>query len=290
MNTQPRILYCHCVQARLLSDADRQAVLARLCASGVDFEAVPDLCALAMRRDVLLQKLARASELIVIACHARAVRGLFAAAGAPLREDAVKLLDLRKRPAAEILPELPAAAGGSRDAAQMAAELEAHAEAKPAWFPVVDSARCTQCLQCQSFCLFGVYGKNADGQLEVRHPGNCKPDCPACARVCPELAIIFPRYKQEPINGGEVTAADAAREPVKVDVSALLGGDVYKTLRSRGAGSTPRFAPDRDAAQAQAERRKCLEQLQRDLDIPPELLHSLPLPGLAPGGERETKP
>ena len=287
MNTQPRILYCHCAQARLLSDDSRRVVLERLCASGVDFEAVPDLCALAMRRDVLLQKLARASELIIIACHARAVRSLFAAAGAPLREDGVKLLDLRALPAEEILTALPPAAGGSRDAMQIASELNSRAEAKPAWFPVVDFARCTHCMQCRSFCLFGVYGKDADGRLEVQHPENCKPDCPACARVCPELAIIFPRYKQEPINGGEVTAADAAREPVKVDVSALLGGDVYKALRSRCTCSGQRFAPDRDAELARAERQKCLEQLQRDLDIPPEVLHSLPRPGAAPGDERE---
>jgi NAD-dependent dihydropyrimidine dehydrogenase PreA subunit len=287
MPDAPKILYCHCAQARLLSDEGRRAVLDRLCASGVDFEAVPDLCALAMRRDVLLQKLARASGLIVIACHARAVRGLFAAAGAPLRQDGVQLLDLRARPAEEILAALPPAAGGTRDAAQLAAELDARADAKAAWFPVVDADRCTQCMQCRSFCLFGVYGKDAAGRLVVQHPENCKPDCPACARVCPELAIIFPRYKQEPINGGEVTAADAAREPVKVDVSALLGGDVYQALRSRGAGRAPRFAPDRDAAQAQAERQKCLEQLQRDLDIPPEVLHSLPRPGGVPGGERE---
>lgn len=287
MPDTPKILYCHCAQARLLADDGRRAVLDRLCASGADFEAVPDLCALALRRDVLLQKLARASELIVIACHARAVQGLFAAAGAPLRPEGVKLLDLRARPAAEILAALPAPAGGPRDAAQLAAELDARAGAKAAWFPVVDFARCTHCMQCRNFCLFGVYGKDADGRLAVQHPENCKPDCPACARVCPELAIIFPRYKQEPINGGEVTAADAAREPVKVDVSALLGGDVYGALRARSGCKCQRFAPDRDAAQAQAERQKCLEQLQRDLDIPPEVLHSLPRPGGTPGGERE---
>lgn len=287
MSEKTKILYCHCVQALLLADDGRRAVLDRLCASGADFEAVPDLCALAMRSDVLLQKLARASELIVIACHARAVRNLFAAAGAPLRAEGVQLLDLRARPAAEILAALPAPTGGTRDAAQLAADLDARADAKAAWFPVVDGDRCTQCMQCRSFCLFGVYGKDADGKLVVQHPENCKPDCPACARVCPELAIIFPRYKQEPINGGEITAVDAAREPVKVDVSALLGGDVYAALRKRGGCTCQRFAPDRDAAQAQEERRKCLEQLQRDLDIPPELLHSLPRPGGMPGGERE---
>ncbi len=287
MSLQPHILYCHCAQARLLSGDGRRAVLERLCASGADFEAVPDLCTLAMRREVLLQKLARASELIVIACHARAVRGLFAAAGATLPEQNVKLLDLRAQPAEEILAALPPAGGGARDAAQLAAELDTQAGAKPVWFPVVDFARCTHCMQCRSFCLFGVYGKDADGRLEVQHPENCKPDCPACARVCPELAIIFPRYKESPINGGEITAADAAREPVKVNVSALLGGDVYAALRQRSGCTCQRFAPDRDAEQARAERQQCLEQLQRDLDIPPSVLHSLPRPGAAPGGERE---
>ena len=26
------------------------------------------------------------------------------------------------------------------------------------WFPVIDYDRCTNCMQCLSFCLFGVYG------------------------------------------------------------------------------------------------------------------------------------
>src|SRR2546422_3501427 len=32
-----------------------------------------------------------------------------------------------------------------------------HGEWKP-WFPVIDYDRCTNCMQCLSFCLFGVYG------------------------------------------------------------------------------------------------------------------------------------
>ncbi|HEX8311367.1 MAG TPA: ferredoxin family protein, partial [Chthoniobacteraceae bacterium] len=33
----------------------------------------------------------------------------------------------------------------------------AHGQWKP-WFPVIDYDRCTNCMQCLSFCLFGVYG------------------------------------------------------------------------------------------------------------------------------------
>ena len=32
-----------------------------------------------------------------------------------------------------------------------------HGDWKP-WFPVIDYDRCTNCMQCLSFCLFGVYG------------------------------------------------------------------------------------------------------------------------------------
>src|SRR5690242_10324111 len=49
------------------------------------------------------------------------------------------------------------------------------------WFPVIDYKRCTNCMQCLSFCLFDVYGAPG-GQISVQKPQNCKTDCPACSR------------------------------------------------------------------------------------------------------------
>ena len=72
------------------------------------------------------------------------------------------------------------------------------------WFPVIDFSRCTNFMQCLTFCLFDVYGVNKEKKIEVRNPINCKTDCPACSRVCPEVAILFPKYKGGPINGDEV--------------------------------------------------------------------------------------
>ena len=60
------------------------------------------------------------------------------------------------------------------------------------WYPVVDYSRCASCRQCMQFCLFGVYEVDDAGELTVRNPDNCKPGCPACSRVCPSGAIIFP--------------------------------------------------------------------------------------------------
>jgi len=144
------------------------------------------------------------------------------------------------------------------------------------WFPVIDYSRCTNCMQCLSFCLFDVYGVSAEKKIEVQRQSNCKTDCPACSRVCPEVAILFPKYKAGPINGDEVNTADLEREKMKVDISALLGGDIYAALRQRSAHANSRFARERDDQRALEERKKCLAKLQQALDIPAEVMDALP--------------
>ena len=160
-------------------------------------------------------------------------------------------------------------------------ELHARANTAPRakwkpWFPVIDFSRCTNCMQCLTFCLFDVYGVSKDKKIEVRNPTNCKTDCPACSRVCPEVAILFPKYKGGPINGDEIRDEDLHREKMKVDISALLGGDIYAALRQRSADAKARFSRERDEKRALDERRKCLTKLQQDLGIPPEVLAALP--------------
>ena len=152
-----------------------------------------------------------------------------------------------------------------------------HGAWKP-WFPVIDYDRCTNCMQCLSFCLFGVYGVDGDKRIQVQNNDNCKTNCPACSRVCPEAAIMFPKYKAGPINGDVVSDADLQKEKMKVDISALLGGDVYAMLRLRSEKAKSRFSKERDEGKALAERQKCLVKLAAMGDIPPEVLMSLPSP------------
>lgn len=144
------------------------------------------------------------------------------------------------------------------------------------WFPVIDYDRCTNCMQCLTFCLFEVYGVDAKDKLTVQNQSNCKTDCPACSRVCPEVAILFPKYKSGPINGDVVRAEDVQREAMKVDISALLGGDLYASLRSRQSDARKRFSTERDESRALLERKRCLKELGKELDIPDEVLMSLP--------------
>jgi Pyruvate/2-oxoacid:ferredoxin oxidoreductase delta subunit len=146
------------------------------------------------------------------------------------------------------------------------------------WFPVIDYDRCTNCMQCLSFCLFGVYGVDGEKQIQVQNNDNCKTNCPACSRVCPEAAIMFPKYKAGPINGDLVSQADLQREKMKIDISALLGGDVYQVLRDRSEKAKSRFSKERDSDKALKERQKCLTKLAAMGDIPAEVLMSLPSP------------
>jgi len=75
-------------------------------------------------------------------------------------------------------------------------------EVSERWYPVIDVSRCTRCGHCLQFCIFGVYDRDASGAVVPVAPDNCKPGCPACARICPSGAIMFPLLAQEPAIAG----------------------------------------------------------------------------------------
>ena len=87
------------------------------------------------------------------------------------------------------------------------------------WYPVIDFSRCTNCMECIDFCLFGVYGVDAAETILVEQPDNCRKGCPACSRVCPENAIIFPQHKTPAIAGAPVVDTGG----FKIDLSKLFG-------------------------------------------------------------------
>lgn len=95
--------------------------------------------------------------------------------------------------------------------------------AKRRWYPVIDYDRCTNCMECIDFCLFGVYGVDNVDTILVEQQDNCKKGCPACSRVCPENAIIFPGHKTAAIAG-----ADGDVGGLKIDLSKLFGGGEAK--------------------------------------------------------------
>ena len=97
--------------------------------------------------------------------------------------------------------------------------VEVEERASRRWYPVIDFSRCTNCMECVDFCLFGVYGVDGTENILVEQPDNCRKGCPACSRVCPENAIIFPGHKAPAIAGAEVDGD----EGFKIDLSQLFG-------------------------------------------------------------------
>jgi Pyruvate/2-oxoacid:ferredoxin oxidoreductase delta subunit len=89
---------------------------------------------------------------------------------------------------------------------------------KRRWYPVIDFGRCTNCLECIDFCLFGVYGVDQAEHVLVELPDQCRKGCPACSRVCPEHAIMFPQHKL-PAIAGDLQASGS----LKMNLSDLFG-------------------------------------------------------------------
>lgn len=104
MTPQTRILYCHCTYAKVVPLDTKREVLRRLCASGVAFDSVADLCEMSARHDPSLKEIANAGNVKIAACFPRAVKWLFHAADAPLPESGIEVFNMREQPADEMVP------------------------------------------------------------------------------------------------------------------------------------------------------------------------------------------
>jgi Pyruvate/2-oxoacid:ferredoxin oxidoreductase delta subunit len=117
------------------------------------------------------------------------------------------IIDIVKDKPAEKTKSKPAKKPPSRKRKELPAETGER------WYPILDGSRCVNCGHCLQFCLFGVYELDAEEKVEVRNPDLCKTGCPACARICPQSAIMFPLYENDDAIAGapnRFVAIDAA--------------------------------------------------------------------------------
>lgn len=103
MSQQKRILYCHCAYAQVVPKEVKEEVLRQLAASGVAFDAVPDLCELSAKRDPSLARLAQGGDVTIVACYKRAVKWLFNAAETPLPDEGVEVVNMRVESADKVI-------------------------------------------------------------------------------------------------------------------------------------------------------------------------------------------
>lgn len=95
MDSEPRIVYCHCAYAQIVPLEVKQHVLRELTDRDVPFEAVADLCEMAARRDPCIARIASGGPVRLAACYPRAVKGLFVSAGSPLPEVGIEVVNMR---------------------------------------------------------------------------------------------------------------------------------------------------------------------------------------------------
>ena len=101
-----KILYCNCTYAKVVPKDVKHAVLRQLSDSGRAFDAVADLCDMSARKDPALKKIADGGCTKIAACYPRAVTWLFHAAGTPLPDEGIEVLNMREDSAEQIVREL----------------------------------------------------------------------------------------------------------------------------------------------------------------------------------------
>ncbi len=185
-------------------------------------------------------------------------------------------LDLRAADEPRIIVEevqriLTEAAGGVPTATAGGAPRAIAEPAGPRWYPVIDYDRCTDCLECLNFCLFGVFDVDQQQSLYVEQPDACRPGCPACARICPSGAIMFPAH-QEPViaghgvGGHEAFKLDLSQLFQGVDGTTLAAAERARALAAQNAGQPAVEPPASAPAPAPPRAKDDLDRLVDGLD------------------------
>lgn len=237
--TGTHFVYCDCAGYNLVDPAVHNFTMAALEASGASFSRVPDLCRICVERDIILKNWKNSEKLVVIACFPRAVKWLLKMADFDFPATNLEVYNLREKAEfKQVLSRL-----SSPDIITPKNYPRPHPDGWIPWFPVIDYKLCVNCEKCLNFCLFEVYARTTEGQVEVRNPAACKTNCPACARLCPHHAIIFPKHGEPPINGDEPEpTADVLREANPLDYSQLGIVELHNRLRNRTRNGR-RFKP-----------------------------------------------
>jgi len=232
------LVLCHCVHRRLLDLPRLRQVRAAVLAQGGDVVDVGDLCAAAAHGAGPLVAPLTEAGVALCGCHVRALQAL-ARRLLGHCPSSLRAIDLRESDDAAVL----AALGLSAFAVALPAE-PVLLPTEDAWYPLIDADRCTNCGSCQAFCLFGVYAREAGGAVRVGAPLNCKTDCPACARICPANAIIFPKSTDPAIDGALRTPEQLQGARLRLDPKEVFGGDLRAKLAARrAAAAVPLFRP-----------------------------------------------
>ena len=226
-----KIVFCNCGGERISSDR-LQTIENNLIKLNASIIILSDLCGLTvLDKDKLHSVFCEREEFLIIGCYSRSMKLLLEKANVDPDRDVLKYINFIELTNEEISQEVSSFCGNNNQITSID-EISATSD-WPSWFPIIDYTRCSGCGQCADFCLFGVYEKNPNG-VQVINPRGCKNNCPACARICPQAAIVFPKYKQGGAIGGSEKIDEIAEQSRQTrDIREILGGDIYNALEGR---------------------------------------------------------
>jgi len=193
---------------------------------------ISDLCGFSVSgKEELCQLFSTSAEVLLLACYPRTINLILNNAGIDSKNSRYHLLNIRELNDEQIFNEIELfCEDGTGEHSYTEIKSD---EEWPAWYPIIDESRCTSCGQCANFCLFGVY-EIKDTKVQVINAHGCKNNCPACARICPQTAIIFPKYQQGGAIGGSDQIDEIAEQQRQVqDIATILGSDIYQALEQR---------------------------------------------------------
>lgn len=192
-----RVTICACASRSFIDKEKVVGIAAAMKNNGYNVVVEADLCRKVMEASPDMPDIAKGT---IMACYPRAIRSHLNWLGL----EAGQIMDIRSSSSKDVLSQFGITAlQDIQDVSELRQEIEGYPveNGTDAWYPVLDKTRCIECGKCHDFCLFGVYTIE-NKQVRVVKPQNCKNNCPACARICPSKAVIFPKYEKSPINGG----------------------------------------------------------------------------------------
>jgi len=227
------VIFCNC-GAKLISDDRMLAIKRYLTVERHPFTQISDLCGCSVdRKSETHDQFLATDEVLIIACFPRAVRLLLEKCGIDHQSPKISFINFREQSNDQIFAAIKTFFEGDHVMGKVS-EFQSNT-AWPSWYPLIDYSRCTACGQCADFCLFGVY-KKIDNKVVVINPKGCKNNCPACGRICPQTAIVFPKYE----HAGAIAGADtideiAEQQRQQIDIDTILGSNIYQALEMRKA-------------------------------------------------------
>jgi NAD-dependent dihydropyrimidine dehydrogenase PreA subunit len=228
-----RIVFCNCGGDRI--DPERLTVIEKhLISLKVDLIKISDLCGVSVLYKEKLKTVFRENnEYLIVGCHPRTMKLLLEKADIETGKTSYNFINFLESDDQAILRDASSFSAGNDITTKDSVEEILNGNSWIPWFPVIDYKRCTACGQCADFCLFGVFEKS-EGKIIVINPEQCKNNCPACARICPQTAIIFPKYKSGgAIGGSDIIDEISEQKRQAEDINSILNSDIYSALEER---------------------------------------------------------